>query len=368
MDSSIGLHYFRSITWVIQAFVLPEIKERIKRGEIKRKNLPYRVYSFHAIQKPNGSGGIEPVVQINEEVEFILETKPYNPYKIGQSIGIDDFDPNEVFIKPPEYHGFPATYFLVELLPFSTRFVFDFRPGHARDKAEYEAMGKIRFPVVERERLLETLKTLEISEKLSILMEHNWPPGVSFYPNVYFSLHQNPKLIKQKKLNSIISAQYSKPFWHERFDFWKSAKFFPNRMKYVENAVKQYFRKDYAACIYVLVPQFEGIIRDYLLENGVKPGSSFLDIVPQLRKMMLSREIILFDRKYVDTVFSFLEKGSFWEKTAKINNPKEMINRHGIAHGIFFDFDSKIIALKYLILLESLCYLILHDKIIQNTV
>ena len=42
------------------------------------------------------------------------------------------------------------------------------------------------------------------------------------------------------------------------------------------------------------------------------------------------------------------------------------MTRNGIAHGIFKNFENRDIALKYLILLDSLTYILLHDKLLTE--
>lgn len=43
------------------------------------------------------------------------------------------------------------------------------------------------------------------------------------------------------------------------------------------------------------------------------------------------------------------------------------MTRHGIAHGIFKNFENRDITLKYLILLDALAYVLLHDKLLAGT-
>ncbi len=63
-------------------------------------------------------------------------------------------------------------------------------------------------------------------------------------------------------------------------------------------------------------------------------------------------------------MFEYLKDGSFWANTENIINPRIQINRHGILHGLFTGFESKEIALKYLLLLDSLAFILLHDKMV----
>ena len=59
----------------------------------------------------------------------------------------------------------------------------------------------------------------------------------------------------------------------------------------------------------------------------------------------------MFPRSVLDTIFDYLESGSFWKDTRTVKDPKSIVNRHGIAHGVFTGFECEEISLKYLILL-----------------
>ena len=76
----------------------------------------------------------------------------------------------------------------------------------------------------------------------------------------------------------------------------------------------------------------------------------------------------MFPSEVLEIIFDYLSNGSFWKKTDTISNPLTTINRHGIAHGIYTGFESEEISLKYLILLDLLSFILLHDKMLQNTI
>jgi hypothetical protein len=47
-------------------------------------------------------------------------------------------------------------------------------------------------------------------------------------------------------------------------------------------------------------------------------------------------------------------------------DPAQQVTRHGVAHGLFMGLEGRDIALKYLILLDALAYVILHDKLLTE--
>jgi hypothetical protein len=74
----------------------------------------------------------------------------------------------------------------------------------------------------------------------------------------------------------------------------------------------------------------------------------------------------LFPRQVIDAIFDYLKDGDFWKNSGTIADPSSVVNRHGLLHGAFTGFEGKQIALKYLILLDALDFLLLHDKIISG--
>lgn len=82
----------------------------------------------------------------------------------------------------------------------------------------------------------------------------------------------------------------------------------------------------------------------------------------------MSRKILMFPRKVFETIFDYLATGSFWKRTDTVSDPATTINRHGIAHGVFTGFECEEISLKYLILLDSLSFVLLHDKMLTKSI
>jgi hypothetical protein len=50
-----------------------------------------------------------------------------------------------------------------------------------------------------------------------------------------------------------------------------------------------------------------------------------------------------------------------------VTNPSQQVNRHGIAHGVFTEFETQEIALKYLALLDGLGFVLFHDRLVSGT-
>jgi uncharacterized SAM-dependent methyltransferase len=135
----------------------------------------------------------------------------------------------------------------------------------------------------------------------------------------------------------------------------------------VTKAIDEYLAGDYVASIYVLVPHFEGIVKDYLTRENIALRYKFESCVADLKALVLSRRVLMFPRSVLDRILTFIETGTFLAETGKIADAGKEVTRHGIAHGVFKGFENRDITLKYLILLDALAYILLHDKLLAGT-
>ena len=359
---------YRTISDLIKIFLLPEIEKRINDGTINESDLPLEIIQFRTIQKKQSDGNVLPIVELNQEVNIVAELKAKRAISAGEPLTIDDIYPDESFIEPPIYDGEPAAYFLCQSIFFDYFIFHDFRPNLPDITEEELKEIKISYPILNLINAKILYEEINPIEKIKNLSDNNWPPAPGYYPKVLFSIHRNPTIINSPSFLGIVSNAYGTTYWDERFVFWDETNFFPNRLSYLKRAKEAHFNKDYIASIYVLVPQFEGIIKDYLMECGITPNGGFKKCVEDLEKLILSRKILMFPSEVLEIIFDYLSNGSFWKKTDTISNPLTTINRHGIAHGIYTGFESEEISLKYLILLDLLSFILLHDKMLQNTI
>jgi len=359
---------FRTIAHLLQIFILPEVEKRIKNGQIKKNDLPINLYQFRAIQRKLADGKVLPIIELNEEVKLRAQVKVKKKIDAGEQITINDIYPEECYIAPPVYDGKHAAYFLCQSLLFDYFLFFDCRPN-LPDVSEKELEeSKSRYPIVDFINFKNFKEVVKPQEKIKVLADNNWPPAPGYYPKVLLEMHKDPALISKSILLNFVADSYKRTYWDERISFWQDSNFFPERHQYLKRAIDAHFDKDYIASIYVLVPQFEGIIRDHLTNSGVTPSEKFRDCVDDLRKLILSRNILMFPKNMMETIFDYLKGGSFWNHTSTVPDPQSTINRHGIAHGKFTGFECEEISLKYLVLLDSLSFILLHDKILTKTI
>jgi len=358
---------FRTISQLIKVSILPEIEKRIQEGTISATDLPIELNQFRIIQRKLSDGNILPIIELNQEVSVVAKVEFKRSVSPGKSLTLDDIYPEKSFIEPPIYNGEPAAYFLCKSLIFDYMLIFDCRPNLPGFLQEELEKAKIRYPILVFVNAKKYLDFVRPFEKLKNLSVSNWPPAPGYYPQVLLQVHRNPTIVQDEAFIEIVSDSYNRDYWNTRIDFWKETDFFPKRLHYIRRALDAHFQQDYICSIYVIVPQFEGIIKDYLTKCGITPPNGFVDCVKELKKLILSRKVLLFPREIFETIFEYLEAGSFWKNTRTISDPTAMVNRHGIVHGLFTGFECKEISLKYLILFDALSFVLLHDKILTHS-
>jgi len=359
---------FRTISHLLEIYVLPEVKKRIGNGKIKESDLPLELNQFRLIQKKLAKGNVLNIIELNKEVNLRVKVKVKRAISAGESLTLKNIYPEECFICPPVYDGKPMAYFLCQSLFYDYFLSFDFEPNLSNITEEELEEIKIPYPILEFINNKEFNKTVRPIEKMNILSDHNWPPAPGYFPQVLLELHKDPIIINSPNFLKIVSNAYRTSYWDKRFAFWQETNFFPDRLPYLKRALDAHFDKDYIASIYILVPQFEGIIKNYLIKCGETLSGGFQGNIEDLKKLIFSRKILMFPRKVFETIFEYLATGSFWKSTDTVHDPATTINRHGIAHGVFTGFECEEISLKYLILLDSLSFVLLHDKMLTRSI
>ncbi len=347
-------------------YVLPDLDQRVDRGAISATALPIEVSAFKVFSMPNDTGDSSVVVQLNEEVDLQVIMKSTRPVAKGETLTLADIHPDECYIQSPTHDGKPLPYFLYLRQFLDHRIYFDFVANSSKVAGNFSGRFKLKFPVAEVANALQFFRTINVVSQLTALVGANWPPAPGYYPSVVQRLHTDPSAIGTHDFVEVVATAYGRNYWNRRIAFWRETDFYNDRQVYLETAIDRYFEGDFVSSTYVIVPQFEGIIKAYLQRCGRKPKSGFPECADQLKQIFLSRKIILFPRNMIDAIFGYLKDGDFWRSSRRIADPSSVVNRHGILHGAFTGFEGKRVALKYLILLDGLDYLLLHDKILSG--
>jgi hypothetical protein len=260
-------------------------------------------------------------------------------------------------------NGENASYYLVQSAFLDVQTFMDFTQGAAQQTPGFgPPAGPMPYPIASLVQIRENLKVIKPVEKFKQLAALNWPPSPGYYPDILTFAHQYPGKLQTQEFADLVASKFDGSLWSERLKFWSETRFFPGRLKFVQKAIEEFLEGDWVSATYVIVPQFEGIIGDYLTSAGVTPHSRFRYQLDQLMRLIFSRRLLLFPRSVIEVIFDFLRTGTFWNDTSTIGDPAQEVNRHGIAHGVFTEFATRDIALKHLLLLDSLALVLLQDK------
>lgn len=307
----------RPMSQLVRMFVIPEIERRVAAGALAEKDLPFQLAQFRWIQA-DGTNTIE----LNEEVGLRVKIKTTRPVEAGQPLTLADIDANECYLEGPVVDGKPAAFFLSRSTFLNFMNIFDFTPNApSADSAEPLPLRGIRYPIAEIAQAEAALKAMRPIEKYKQLCDANWPPGPAYYPDVLWQVHNNLSCLTQPNFADIVVRSYSRKYPEERLDFWTETKFFGDRFVYVKKSIDEYLEGDYISTIYVLVPQFEGIIKDYLTVAAGQHRYRLESCVQDLKSLILSRKVLMFPRSVLDIIFTFVEDGPFLTETTKIRDP-----------------------------------------------
>jgi hypothetical protein len=354
---------YSTLSGLLHDWVLPEIAARKAEGRITGVQAPLELRTFRVVQVSQEGDQTSGLVEINQEVELRVAIKTKKPVQKGQLVTTDDVDPEECWMDPVELNGTPCPSVLWQRL-YLNSFLYFSRPGGQR--APGEGFGSLKFPLAELIRTSQFCEVVKPEEKLDALERHNWPPAPCYFPSVFSHLHKHPNAAGTDGFLEVVSRACPVDYWDRQLRLWDKCKLFQDRRRYIATTIARHFARDYASSIYVIVPQFEGVIRAYLEECGVRVPAGFPCCVDTLRQAVLSRDVIIFPRQVLDRVLEHLKGGCFWRSSSAIADPSLSVNRHGIVHGAFAGFECESISLKYLILFESLAFILMHDRVLRG--
>ncbi len=330
-------------------------------GTINAGQLPVHVRKFRILQ---GAG--RELVELNDEVQPIVTVPARRNIKNGEMLTLDDIDPKECFLEPPTIDGAPAAFFICQALFLNLMIIFDFTPNAPRVEGEKHDPPKIRYPLQDIARAQQLVRAMGPLAQFKALAAAHWPPAPGYYPSVLIHAWRHPDDITRAVMTDVVADAYGEAYWKAQLALWGEIGTFAGRLQYIQKAIEEYAEGDYISSIHVIVPQFEGVVKDYLRSAGVEPRYRFESCLRQLKELVFSRQLVLFPKEMLDIIFAFVDTGTFLRETGDVGDPGQEVNRHGIAHGVFTGFESKSIALKYLVLLDALALVLLHDKLLTG--
>jgi hypothetical protein len=359
-DISNELLTYRPLSQLIPSLVVQSIRERVAKGSLSETDLPLEIKRLQILWNPTTG----PMVQLNDEVQINVVGLPAREgFKLGDPIYASDIVPGSERLVPPTVDGKPVAYYLCFSSFMDLSIYFDFTPN---------APGGATEPLTSPPYQLQSLaiRNKLIAERppqdlLARLKQLGWPPSPTYYPTLAQTV-ASPGGDSADAVASTIIGLHGADYWERRIALWEELRIFSTRMPYVRKAIEEYLKTDYVSAIYVAVPQFEGIINEYVRTANGAVDSRFRTALGEFEQVIESRKMLLFPRFTLKLVIEYIDSGSFWDKTSTIANPKQDINRHGIAHGVFTGFESQELALKFLILLDCLAFILLQDQLIRG--
>ena len=360
LDISGELFTFRPLSQMIPLLVIPSIDEKVANGVIRATTLPVEIKRLQILWPPSAA----PVVQLNDEVQINVVGLPVRTdIKPGDPIYALDIVPGSERLVPPTINGSSVAYLLFFSSFMDMRLIFDFTPNTPDPRPEAPTMP--RYELQELAARRNFIQANPPETLLSKLKQLGWPPSPTYYPSLVQTMAQpggdTPEIIASTIIN-LHRAEY----WRKRMVLWNELRIFSTRTPYICKAIEEYLEGDYVSAIYVAVPQFEGIIKDYVRSSGGAVAGGFQSTLSEFKRLIESRKVLLFPRFVLNLVVDFIDSGSFWNNTSMIADPKQEVNRHGIAHGVFTGFETQELALKFLILIDCVAFVLLQDQLIRG--
>ncbi len=288
------MSYYRIVSDMLSQYVLREVDRRFAAQQLRFDQRPLQLRQFRVIFKPNARGTI---VELNEEVEFTVQVETRHPIEQEDILELKGIYPHRVKVVPPEVDGQKCAYFYTRFEFVDLFMAMDCRrnlPGNLSQGQDLDDnlpwdLAKIAY----YQHYSDTVKPLD---QLRRLADVNWPPAPSHFPTATTYAHRTAQLADDNQIEQVLIATHSEPFWESRLEEWHELGVFPKRLKYVRHAINEYLAENFISCVYVLVPQIEGIITSYLGEAGAIIPNQFRAKVDMLKNTVFSRAIILFRR------------------------------------------------------------------------
>jgi len=347
------LMIYRPLSQFLRWYMAPEILMRLDDGRVK----PGELLSVSSVRFLLSA---PPVVQINEEVNLLGSVRAKRAVAQGEVLTLADVDEADCHVLPPEVGGKRVAYVYALSLYLDFISFFDFSPNAPDGPIDWP----MSFPIGPVVRAIHLSHEIRPIEQFKLIAQHDWPPGRGYYPDMLRSVAAGTLSPASPAFADVIAASHTREYWEVELAFWDAVKLFPTRLPYVRKAIDEYLAGDYISCVRVIAPEFEGIIREYLDTCEIK--TSRAGFLRQFRERILGHGYVMFSEQLLDLILGFIER-DLMADTTTVEDPGRQINRHGVAHGIFAGFESRDISLKYLILLDSLAFVVFHDRLVDGT-
>ena len=344
---------------VLQEYVFPEIEKKYP------KNIVY-IEKF-LILFPNFTN---PIVKINNEVNFVAEIKlPPNNRSIEKG-GVVYLPDIERFnsAKTPEYEGKKVPTIFVYLQGAEYKIFVDFTAiilSEEELKKQEESTSKPYLHYLNY--MHEKLTYQQFIDNKKIFYDSGlWPiPRLIPLPlnQITHFLINNEK----EKAEKLLIEYCDNDFLNGLFQEWYEYAPFLDRQEAFNEAIDAYNNNKFISVIYLLIPQIEGIITDYLYSLELKKAIPWKESlkINQISDILALSNTGSFLEKIRDKYFyEYLSQGPMlsrfdnWFQELDASIP----NRHAIAHGRYNpDYFTKLNCVKLFLIIDTLFFTIKNN-------
>lgn len=291
----------------------------------------YRVLQCLIKLPPNS----EPIVEFNDKIKWIMQSNTAH-MKENQAVYIWDIKKIKN-VEFPKYKGLKVAYIFFYYSGFDYSIIFDFSPNSVQQDQISDFNHPYSKTLTDYYNLYFTeLIIKQIDEKTRRkLIENNYfiTPSITPYP---INIILNPKKNINDFINELV-AFFDSDILSSIKTNWFNNKTFESRKKLFEEAIENYENQKYLSCISILIPQIEGILREFLFlkeSKATKTNSSkAFDRVKELfeskKKIQVVKVIMDSFSEFFNNRNGFFESFNNWTDSLS----SSFISRHAYSHG-----------------------------------
>ena len=281
----------------------------------------------------------KPVLTFNGDISWIMKSNTAH-MKEGQWVYI--WDLKKIFdVEFPKHKGLKVAYIFFFYTGIDYSIIFDFSPNSVQQEkiSDYNHPGSKR--LTDYYNLVFTeLAMKQMNDKVrKELVENNYfiTPSLIPYP---INILAKPKVEINEFIDKL-NAYFDSDLIEIIKNNWFKNKIFNGRKKALLEAIESYKGKKYHSCISVLIPQIEGILREFLyIKQNKTSKTNAQNAFKEIKKIFedgntpkVLNHIIDSFSEFFNSKKGFFESFNNW--TDSLSN--SFLSRHAYSHGKYYD-------------------------------
>ncbi|MCK4351814.1 hypothetical protein KAW65_00210 [candidate division WOR-3 bacterium] len=144
---------------------------------------------------------------------------------------------------------------------------------------------------------------------------------------------------------------------------WESNSLFKSRINLIDESLELHKKEYFSGAVTLLLPQVEGIAREFLNQCGKKVRGVLKTIEKAIEKGLQKDKEVELGSLYVDCLLAFVQEVGYKDFGREKQSDKTLLenksrfNRHAILHGFITDFGTEANSLRTFLLLDALSHL-----------